>query len=85
VKTPELPSLPAKFRPWEREKLLGKKAPHPVDERWGFCDSLQWRTPIGWNPMAVGGDFDRLRKGRVEDGRRYLGDGGWQRINTYIP
>ena len=35
--------------------------------------------------MAVGGDFDRLRKGRVEDGRRYLGDGGWQRINTYIP
>lgn len=81
----ELPPLPIKFRPWEREKLLGKNAPHPVDERLGFVDALQWPIRIGWHPMAIGGDFDRLRKGRVEDGRRYLGNGGWQKINTHIP
>jgi hypothetical protein len=81
----EKPPLPIKFRPWEREKLLGKKAPHPVDERLGFVDALQWPIRIGWHPMAIGGDFDRLRKGQIEDGRRYLGNGGWQRINTYIP
>ena len=74
--------LPAKFKPWEREKLLGKKAPHPVDERYGFCDSLMWRIPIGFNPLAVGGCFDRLRKGVIEDGKIYLGNGGWKRITT---
>jgi len=77
----ELPSLPDKFRPWQREKLLGRKAPYPVDERLGFVDATRWKVIIGWHPMAIGGDFDRLRKGRVEDGRRYLGNGGWQRIN----
>jgi hypothetical protein len=26
-------------------------------------------------------DFDRLRKGRIEDGRRYLGNGAWQHLD----
>lgn len=74
---------PIRFRPWEREKLFGRKAPHPVDERLGFVDSTRAIIGIGWDSRAIRGDFDALRKGRVEDGRRYLGNGGWQRINTF--
>jgi hypothetical protein len=73
-----------KWKPWEREKALGKKAPHPVDERLGFVDSTQYPCSpkvANGHPLAIGGNFDRMRIGRIEDGRRYLGEGCWQRVD----
>ena len=37
---------------------------------------------VGTNPLSPALDFDRMRKGRIEDGRRYLGNGAWQWVNT---
>jgi hypothetical protein len=76
---------PIKFKPWEREKLIGKKAPHPVDERYGFCDSLRWAINENTKTLAIRQDFDRLRLGVIENGKRYLGEGCWQKIETHIP
>jgi hypothetical protein len=71
-----------KWKPWGREKALGKKAPHPVDERHGFADSLRYHIGMD-TPFAesYGPNFDRMRIGRIEDGRRYLGNGAWQRVD----
>ncbi len=79
------PPLPTKFKPWQREKLIGKKAPHPVDERLGFVNKTYTPIKVGYDPRAIKGDFDALRKGIIEDGKRYLGNGAHQRINTFIP
>jgi len=38
--------------------------------------------PIGWHPLAIRGDFDRIRIGEVKDGKRYLGNGCHQKIET---
>ena len=57
------------------------KKPHRVDEKLGFCDSV--RYIIGLDSQfseSYGRDFDKMRIGRIENSKRYLGGGCWQRI-----
>ena len=56
---------------------------HRVDEKLGFCDSLQYI--IGLDSQfsgSYGRDFDKMMIGRIEDGKRYLGNGCRQKIET---
>lgn len=60
----------------------GAKGPHKVDTRLGDVDATRLHLDqIGQNPLSPRMDFDRLRIGKVEDGRRYLGNGAWQHVD----
>jgi hypothetical protein len=60
----------------------GTKGPHKVDNKLGDVDATRLNLDsIGTNPLSPMMDFDRLRKGRIEDGRRYLGNGAWQHLD----
>lgn len=73
-----------KFKPWGKTKAVGRLAPHPVDERTGFADQLQYNieSHSPYQSLATRGDFDRIMVGRIVDDRRYLGNGGWQKVNV---
>jgi hypothetical protein len=63
-------------------KRTGAKGPHKVDTRIGDADETVLRLDkIGQNPLSPRMDFDQLRRGRIEDGRRYLGNGAWQAVD----
>jgi hypothetical protein len=69
-------------KPWSKTKSTGAKGPHKVDTRLGDVDATRLNLDqIGTNPLSPRMDFDRLRKGRIEDGRRYLGNGAWQHLD----
>jgi hypothetical protein len=54
---------------------------HRVDEKLGFCDQLQYI--IGLDSQfseSYGRDFDKMRIGKIENSKRYLGGGCWQSI-----
>lgn len=76
-----LGSWPAKFRPWQREKLIGHLAPYPVDERLGFARQLRWSIDPTWHPMFIQCNPDAPRVGYIEQRGRYLGNGGWRKLN----
>jgi hypothetical protein len=72
-------------KPWENLKTLGLHGPHPVDRRYGFCDALRWHVgqSDGFGFFKSSGlDLDRMRVGRIEEGRRYLGNNCWQHVNV---
>jgi len=59
------------------------KPPHRVDEKLGFCDHLQYVIGLDSEfSESYGRDFDKMRVGRIENSKRYLGGGCWQRIET---
>lgn len=63
-------------------KQLGLVGPHPVDRRLGFVDATKHHIhdhPAGKSPNGL--DFDKMRIGRIEDGRLYMGGNCWQRVN----
>lgn len=60
----------------------GAKGPHKVDTRLGDSDATRLNLDsTGTNPLSPALDFDRMRKGKIEDGRRYLGNGAWQHVD----
>jgi hypothetical protein len=60
------------------------KPPHQVDERLGFLDSILYIIGIDSKfSESYGRDFDKMRIGRVTDGKRYLGNGAYQKITTH--
>jgi hypothetical protein len=66
---------------------LGRKSkakqPHRVDEKLGFCDHLQYIIGLDSEfSESYGRDFDKMRIGRIENSKRYLGNGCWQKIET---
>ncbi len=62
----------------KRKLRISKKAPHPVDEKYGFADSLLYNIGLETQfSESYGTKFDRMRVGRIEDGRRYMGNGCW--------
>ena len=66
--------LSRKFKP---------KPLHRVDEKLGFCDHLQYIIGLDSEfSESYGRDFDKMRIGRIENSKRYLGGGCWQRIET---
>lgn len=70
------------MKPWDKAKASGAKGPHKVDTRIGDADATKLHLDqIGSNPLSPALDFDRLRKGKIEDGRRYLGNGAWQHLD----
>jgi len=71
-----------KRKPWGKTKESGSFGPHKVDTRLGDTDATQLHLDkIGTNPLSPRLDFDRMRRGRIEDGRRYLGNGAWQHLD----
>jgi hypothetical protein len=65
-----------------KRKPTGAKGPHKVDTRLGDADATKLHLDkIGTNPLSPHLDFDRMRRGRIEDGRRYLGYGAWQHLD----
>lgn len=66
----------------KRKAKDGSTGPHKVDPRLGDVDATRFHLDqAGTNPLSPMMDFDRLRKGRIEDGRRYLGNGAWQHLD----
>ena len=60
------------------------KPPHRVDEKLGFLDSILYIIGIDSKfSESYGRDFDKMRIGRVTDGKRYLGNGAYQKITTH--
>lgn len=60
----------------------GTRGPHKVDNRLGDVDATKMHLDqIGTNPLSPMLDFDRMRRGKIEDGRRYLGNGAWQAVD----
>ena len=65
-----------------KPKQDGTKGPHKVDTLLGDVDATRLHLDnTGTNPLSPALDFDRMRKGKIEDGRRYLGNGAWQHID----
>lgn len=70
------------MKPWQRVKEMGRMAPNPVDEKYGFLDQVFYRTSHpGLAAIASPEKLDRMRVGRIEDGRRYIGGGSHQVVN----
>lgn len=60
-----------------------RKHPHPVDEKLGFVDSVKHTIAMDSNfAQSYGLNFDRMMIGRVTDGKRYMGNGCYQKIET---
>lgn len=71
-----------KRKPWDKTKQTGAFGPHKVDQRLGDVDATKLHLDqIGTNHLSPHLNFDTLRKGRIEDGRRYLGNGAWQHLD----
>jgi len=59
------------------------KPPHRVDKELGFLDSILYIIGLDSEfSGSYGRDFDRMMIGRVTDGKRYLGNGCHQKIET---
>jgi hypothetical protein len=66
------------------KKTPKPKPPHRVDERYGFLDSIRYVIALDSNyHYSYGRDFDKMTVGKVTDGKRYLGNGCHQKINTH--
>jgi hypothetical protein len=73
-------------RKWgEVQTMLGFRGPHKVDKRLGFVDATRMHISLTDGPgffKSSGLDLDRMRIGRIEDGKRYLGNNCWQHVNV---
>ena len=72
------------MKPWQRVKEVGRLAPHPVDTRLGFVDQVRFHLDHpAVAAIASPAHMDRMMIGRIDsDGRRYLGNGGYERVNV---
>jgi hypothetical protein len=66
-----------------KTKPKSPKPPHKVDEKLGFADHLLYIIGLDSDfSGSYGRDFDKMMIGRIEDGKRYLGNGCHQKIET---
>ena len=72
-----------KNKPWDIMKQQGFKGPHKVDERFFNAPKLYYDTSAhGFDCVSNRESFDRMRVGRIEEGRRYMGNNCWQHVNV---